>query len=415
MLTRRGFIKESLALVSVGAAVPGVFGRAVIASAAERYNLSTTGKTLIVIQLAGGYDGLNMVVPYRDPEYRKLRANLGVPEAELLPLDDRMAFHPAMAPMKGLFDSKKLAVVHGAGYPNPDFSHFKAMDIWQTADPTGQLRSGWLGRYFDSLTDGEAHPLAGVSVGKTVAKAFNSPETTIAAVDSAETFHLDAASGDPSPDRRQASLLQLYDAYRPAATSYAALLDTTLDNAMASSADLASFHETYKPAATYPQSTLASGLQLLAELIDSGGGPSPLRVGHVTLGGFDTHTNEAAALQTLLTTVSEALAAFQQDIEAHGHADDVLTLVWSEFGRRPQENAQAGTDHGSCLPIFLMGSKVNGGQHGEPSSLSNLDNGNQRYTTDFRSVYATILESWLQAPSDAVLGGRFDPLPLLTV
>jgi uncharacterized protein (DUF1501 family) len=237
--------------------------------------------------------------------------------------------------------------------------------------------------------------------------------STIPAVESVETFALQPATGDPNPDLRRTSLMKLYDAYRPAGTSFAALLDTTLDSAHQSSQELAAAHAAYKPAATYPDSSLASGLRMLAELIDSGTDGSPLRVGHVTLGGFDTHTQEETRLPPLLTQVSEGLAAFQQDLEAHGHADDVVTLVWSEFGRRPQENAQTGTDHGSALPIFVMGSSVKGGFHGEPPSLTNLDNGNLRFTTDFRSIYATLLEKWLQAPAKDVLGESFPQLDLL--
>lgn len=415
MINRRNFLRESLALVAFGAAVPSVFGKAVIASAQERYSLSASGKTLIVVQLAGGYDGLNMVVPYRDPAYRSLRPSLGVPEAELLPIDDRFAFHPAMAQFKDLYDKKKLGVIHGVGYPNPDFSHFKAMDIWQTGDLDGQGLSGWLGRYFDDLADGGGHPLSGLSIGRSLPTAFNSQKSTVPSVESIETFALQAAQGDLNPDLRQSSLLRLYDSYRPANTAYAALLDTTMDSAILSSHELSAAHAAYKAAVAYPDSGLASGLQLLAELIDSGVDASPLRVGHVTLGGFDTHTGEDTRLAPLLTQVSEAIAAFQADIEAHGHGDDVITLVWSEFGRRPQENAQDGTDHGSALPIFLVGNAVNGGMHGEAPSLTSLEQNNLIFSTDFRSIYATLLEKWLQAPSADILGGSFPQLDLLNV
>jgi uncharacterized protein (DUF1501 family) len=401
--------------VSFGAAVPSVFGKAVVAAAAEANNLSVSGKTLVVVQLAGGYDGLNVVVPFNDAAYRSLRPNLGVAEAQLLPIDDHFAFNPSLGAMKTLFDTGKLAVVHGAGYPNPNFSHFKAMDIWQTADLDGNANTGWLGRFFDELSDPDGHPLAGLSVGRSLPTAFNAVRSTVPAVESVDTFQLIPAAGDSNSDLRKTSLLKLYDAYRPNGANFGALLDTTMDSAYQSSVELAAADAAYKPAATYPDSGLASGLQLLAELIDSGNGASPLRVGHVTLGGFDTHTTEEARLTPLLTQVSEGLAAFQQDLEAHGHADDVITMVWSEFGRRPQENAQTGTDHGSALPIFVMGSKVKGGFHGEPPSLTNLDNGNLRFTTDFRSVYATLLEQWLQAPSKDILGESFPQLDLLAV
>jgi uncharacterized protein (DUF1501 family) len=206
--------------------------------------------------------------------------------------------------------------------------------------------------------------------------------------------------------------MRLYDIYRPANTPFAALLDTTLDSAIESSGKLAEAHAGYQPAAEYPQSSLGSGLRLLAELIDSGGEGNPLRVGHVSLGGFDTHTQQPNRLAGLLQQTSEALYAFWQDIFGHGHADDVLVMTWSEFGRRVPENAQLGTDHGSAGPMFLIGSAIKGGYHGERPGLANLDGGNLRFTTDFRSVYATVVEEWLEAPSQDVLGGRFEPLKL---
>jgi uncharacterized protein (DUF1501 family) len=191
MISRRNFLKESLALVAFGAAVPSVFGKAVVASAAEN-TLASNGKTLVVVQLAGGYDGINMVVPYTDPAYRTLRRTLGVPETELLRIDDRFAFHPALTALKGLYDAGKVGVIHGVGYPNPDFSHFKAMDIWQTGDLDGQGLNGWLGRYFDELAHDAMHPLAGTSIGRSLPTAFNSRESAIAAVESVETFALQA-------------------------------------------------------------------------------------------------------------------------------------------------------------------------------------------------------------------------------
>jgi len=413
MINRRDLIKQSLAVVSLGVAVPGVFGRAVIAAAEEKNGRSANGKTLVVVQLAGGVDGLNTVVPYTDTAYRSNRPNLGVPEQELLPINDRIAFHPAFAEMKALFDGGKLAVIEGVGYPNPNFSHFKSMDIWQSADPEGTARNGWLGRYFEGLTDHEGHPLDGLSVGRALPSSFESAKVALPAIESVETFSLQAPAGEG--DKRTTSLLRLYDAYRPAKAQFAALLDATLDSAHQSSQDLASAHASYKPAVTYPQSSLASGLRLLAELIDSGkGGASPLRVGHVSLGGFDTHTQETANLNRLLNETSESLSAFWNDIEAHGHADDVIVMTWSEFGRRVRENAQNGTDHGSAGPMFVLGKAVKGGFYGEPPSLTDLDNGNMRFTTDFRGVYATLLEKWLESPAKEVLGKQFDQLSFLS-
>ncbi len=412
MISRRNFLKDSFAVVSLGVAVPSVFGRAVVAAAQESAS-AVAGKTLIVVQLQGGVDGLNTVIPYKDAAYRANRPNLGIAEKDLLVVNDRVAFHPSLSKLHELFDAGKVAVVEGVGYPNPNFSHFRAMDIWQTANPDGTARDGWLGRYFEGLTDPNGHPMAGLSVGRSLPSSLEAAHASIPAVESVESFSLQPAQGDRYAESRQTSLLRLYDVYKPAKTPFAALLDTTLSNAYKSATDLAIAHVAYKPTSAYPQSSLASGLRLLAELIDSGNGTSPLRVGHVSLGGFDTHTQEPANLARLLTQTSEAIAAFWQDIVGHGHADDVLLMTWSEFGRRVKENAQNGTDHGSAGPMFLVGNAVKGGFHGEPPSLTNLDNGNLRFTTDFRSVYATVLEQWLQAPSDAILGAHFDQLKVL--
>jgi uncharacterized protein (DUF1501 family) len=414
MISRRDFIQQGLAVVSLGLAVPSVFSKAVAAAAEEASVPTLAGKTLIVVQMAGGMDGLNTVVPYRDPAYRQNRQQLGIKESDLLVLNERIAFHPSLAPMKDIFDKGKLAIIEGVGYPNPNYSHFKAMDIWQFADPEGKTNDGWLGKYFEGLTDADGHPLTGLSVGSRLPESLQSDKVSIPAVANLDTFQLQNAAGDKNPDARRTSLMKLYDVYKPANTRFAALLDTTLDNAYQSSLQLNQAHSTYQPSVTYPQTSLATGMRLLAELIDSGGqGGSPLRVGHVFIGGFDTHTNQEGTLTRLLKETSEAIQAFWTDINAHGHGDDVVVMTWSEFGRRVKENAQIGTDHGSAVPMFVLGNAVKGGFYGEPPSLTNLDNGNLRFTTDFRSVYATLLERWLKAPPDDVLGKRFSQLEFL--
>jgi len=411
MISRRNFLQESLAVVSLGLGVPSVFSQAVVLAAEEKASASVSGKTLVVVQMAGGVDGLNTFIPYRDPAYRAGRASLAIPESDVIPVDDRVAFHPSLARLKDVFDQGRLAIIEGIGYPQPNFSHFESMDIWQSADPMNANGDGWLGRYFAGLTDSQGHPLAGLSVGRRLPSAFETKGAPIASIESIETFGLQNAFQDRNAEARRSSLLKLYDVYKPAKSPFAALLDTTLNNAYQASIDLTAAHASYRPAVPYPRSSLASGLQMLAELIDFGkGGTSPLRVGHVTIGGFDTHTQQPNRLETLLTQTSEAITAFWEDVNGHGHGDNVTILTWSEFGRRVRENAQNGTDHGSAGPMMLLGNKVKGGLYGEPPSLSNLDNGNLRFTTDFRSVYATVLERWLEAPADPILKGRFDQL-----
>jgi len=413
MINRRSFLQQSLAVVSLGIGVPSVFSKAVAAAAEEKASASVAGKTLIVVQMAGGVDGLNTVIPYTDAAYHAGRSALAVPEADMLIVDDRIAFHPSLAALKSEYDAGNLAVIEGVGYPQPNLSHFKSMDIWQSADPANSAGEGWLGRYFEGFADAEGHPLVGLSVDRSLPSAFAAEGASVPTVLDVESFRLQSARGAPNPDPRLTSLRKLYDLYRPASTPFAALLDTTLDGAYDASIELAAAHTAYEPAIPYPESSLASGLRLLAELIDAGGSDgSPLRVGHVRIGGFDTHTDQTARLDELLLTTSGAIAAFWQDIVSHGHGEDVVVMTWSEFGRRVRENGQAGTDHGTAGPMFLLGSSVKGGFRGEPPSLTDLDDGNLRFTTDFRSVYATILERWLEAPADAILGQRFDQLDL---
>jgi len=408
MISRRDFLTRSMAVVSLGVAVPGVFAKAALAARAEAS--AGAARTLVVVQLAGGVDGLNALVPYASPAYRDNRPRLGIPEDEVLPIGDGFGFHPALADFKALLDAGHLAVVQGAGYPNPNFSHFKAMDIWQSADPEGKAASGWLGRYFDGLVDASGHPLAGLSIGRSLPRAFQAEEATLPAVGSLESFALQGPGNSADAGPRRAGLLRMYDVYRPAGTPFAALLDATLDGAVQSSAELIAAHAAYEPAVAYPDSSLATGLRLLAELIDSGEGASPLRVGHVTLGGFDTHAQQPAVLEGLLAQLGAALSAFWQDVVAHGHEDEVLVMTWSEFGRRVRENANLGTDHGSVGPMFLIGNALKPGLHGDPPSLTDLDDGNLRYTVDFRSVYAAVLEGWLEAPADEILGAHFEPV-----
>jgi uncharacterized protein (DUF1501 family) len=214
MITRRDFLKESHAVISLGVAVPTVFSKAVIAAAEEK-NANVSGKTLVVVQLAGGVDGLNTIIPYKESNYRRERPSLAIPQNEMLIVNDRVAFHPSMGGLKQLFDQGKMAVIEGVGYPNPDFSHFRSMDIWQSADPDGKAHAGWLGRYFEGLTDSDGHPLVGLSVGRRMPAAFASSKATIPSVESLETFGLRNAYDDKRPEVRETSLLRLYDVYRP--------------------------------------------------------------------------------------------------------------------------------------------------------------------------------------------------------
>jgi uncharacterized protein (DUF1501 family) len=417
-LTRRAMIKDGLLVVSAGMIMPAVFSRAVRAAhAASREGSAAateaTNRTLIVVQMAGGNDGLNTVVPYTDPRYHQARPTIGIAANDVLALDDRLGLHPMLQTLKALWDEGHVAIVEGVGYPNQSLSHFQAMDIWQTLDLQGQGHEGWLGRYAAGLVDRDGHPFRTLDVGTELPLALQAINTPVPVVPSVNVYRLFPGTRDASEVRLRAqALMSLYDSY-PQTAPYAVLLDGTAHDAQASVQQLQQADSTYRPAVTYPKGPFATGLKLLAEVICQGLG---LRVGYITLGGFDTHAGQQSMQPRLLQTFAEGVSAFYQDLVSHGKADDVVIMTWSEFGRRVEENASAGTDHGTAAPLFVIGNAVTRGIYGEPPDLGSLDeNGNLKYTTDFRSIYATVLDRWLGAPSEAILGGRFTAQGFLPV
>jgi uncharacterized protein (DUF1501 family) len=415
-LTRRAMIRDGLLAVSAGMIMPTVFSRAVRAASNAAQEGATwaqaaQGRTLIVVQMAGGNDGLNTIVPFADGAYHTARPTLALQSSAVLPLDDRLGMHPSLKALQPLWQAQKLAVVEGVGYPNPNLSHFAAMDIWQTLDLSGQGAQGWLGKYVAGLVDKDGHPFQSLAVGTTLPTALKALNADVPVVSSPQSYRLlpDAAtkqSGDVSAaDARVQTLLKLYNTY-PQSAPYAALLDATAQGAVQGAKTLASAVSQYKPGTQYPNTNFAKGLQVLAEVIVQQLG---LRVGYVTIGGFDTHGEQATTHSKLLQELAEGVAAFYADLSAHHAADNVVVMTWSEFGRRVEENASQGTDHGTAAPLFVLGNAVQGGIYGEPPDLNRLDKyGNLNFTTDFRSVYATVLDRWLGAPASAVLGGNYE-------
>jgi uncharacterized protein (DUF1501 family) len=409
-LTRRAMIRDGLLVVSAGMVMPAIFSRGVASARAQaldgsRIAQTASDRTLIIVQMAGGNDGLNTVIPFTDPLYVQMRPTLGIPGTKVLPLDTRLGLHPNLQPLTKLWDEGHLAIVEGVGYPNQSLSHFQAMDIWQTLDLNGNGGEGWLGKLVAGLVDQEGHPFKALDIGVQTAQALQSISAQVPTVASVKSYAIapDPADTDRGNARLQA-LMKLYNSY-PGTAPYAALLDTTALNAQDGSRQLRQADATYRPAVTYPKGPFGDGLKVLAEAIVQGLG---LRVGYVTLGGFDTHANQQATHALLLQTLAGGLSAFYNDLAAHGKADNVVIMTWSEFGRRVEENGSLGTDHGTAAPMFVLGNPVNKGIFGEPPSLSSLDgNGNLKYTVDFRSVYATVLDRWMGASSKDVLGGSF--------
>ncbi len=409
-LSRRAMVKDGMLVVSAGMVMPSIFSRALLSARAQsldgaRFSQAAASNTLIVVQLAGGNDGLNTVIPFTDSHYYQMRPTLAIKESQVLPLDNRLGLHPELQGLKKLWDSGHLAIIEGVGYPNQSLSHFQAMDIWQTLDLTGNGREGWLGKLVAGLVDQEGHPFKALDIGTQTAQALSSISAPVPTLASLNSYRIapDPADHDGGNARLQA-LMKLYSSY-PRTAPYAALLDATALSAQEGSRRLHQAAGVYRLAVTYPQGPFAEGLKILAEVIVNDLG---LRVGYITLGGFDTHANQQQTHALLMKTLSEGLYAFYTDLAQHGKADSVVVMTWSEFGRRVEENGSLGTDHGTAAPMFVLGTAVNRGIFGEPPVLTSLDeNGNLKYTIDFRLVYATVLDRWLGASSRDVLGGTF--------
>ena len=410
MLTRRDFLRRGIVVLSAGLALPPIFGKAVSASAeAISTDPMFKDRVLVIVQMAGGNDGLNTVIPFAQGKYHDLRANIGIADSEVIPLNDGVGLHPSLAKFKELWDQGVLGVVQGAGYPNPNLSHFRSMEIWQTANPDKPATDGWAGRYLQVL-DEDGHPLDGLSVGSLLPMAMRASNTNVAVVDNLANYQLRADGSYPDDkDARLNALMNLYAKY-PNRAPYAAVFQAVGPDAQQSAEALQQATAGYVPGATYPTNSLGTGLKTLAQAINANMG---IKVFHIGIGGFDTHSNQLATQTRLLQQLAEGLSAFYKDLQAHGKDKDVLVMTWSEFGRRPSENANRGTDHGTAGPMFLIGSQVRSGLYGETPSLTNLDHDNLKYTLDFRSVYSTVLSDWMGAPAQDILGANFEHLPLL--
>jgi uncharacterized protein (DUF1501 family) len=413
MLSRRDFVKGGVALVSIGTTAQSLLKGAVAFAAQNGAYVADPNnkKILVLVQLAGGNDGLNTIVPASDPTYRSSRSTLGIAEEAVLPLEQGFGLHPSLPGMKGLWDAGKLAVVRGVGYPGQNYSHFKSMAIWQAGDPKMQLDNGWLGRTLEQMESEQHDPFLGFNIGSSTPPEMRTPVISVPSVRDPADYGVKVGGRllDPS-HARTATMLKLYEQY-PTSSPYGVLLETTAETAISSAKMLEEAASNYVAAVEYPDSSFASGLSVLAEAIV---GDLGMRVGHITLGGFDTHNNQLAEHTDLMETLDGGLTAFYQDLEAHGKADDVLVLTWSEFGRRVQQNANGGTDHGAGSMMFALGNGVQRGLYGDAPNLAALvDNGNVPYTTDFRRVYATVIERWLGVPHEALLGQQWEQLGFL--
>lgn len=388
--TRRDFFRM-LPVISLAPTVPTFIAALARASTAQR-----DGRILVVIQLDGGNDGLNAVVPYGDAAYAKNRKSLKLAQDSLIKVSDGIGLHPAMGQAGKLLESGRLAILPGVGYPNPNRSHFASMAIWHTArlDEEKHGGPGWLGRSLDAVP-GASSQFIGAGAIPTALRGRRAPASSLERI---EDLTLDATVARPSLSTDGDDL--------------AAFVRRSALDAYASSDRLAELAKDESSSARYPGTGLANRLKLVARLIKGG---YDARVFYTSQTGYDTHSQQAGTHYGLLGELSGALKAFLDDLAYAKLADRVLVLSFSEFGRRVQENGSGGTDHGAAGPVFLAGPAVKPGLLGAYPSLTDLDDGDLKPVVDFRRVYATILERWLGMPSAPALGGPFEPLPLLKV
>ncbi len=408
--TRRDVLKQfgAASLLGVGAIPPSFLQRAV-AEGITTGKKSTQGRVLVVIQLAGGNDGINTVVPYGDPAYHRARPGIGFADNAVLKLDKYLGLHPSLKGLKSLFDQGNLGIVQGVGYPNPNRSHFRSMDIWQSARPDAiDVQDGWLGRALDTSVDRHTGTLPAIAVGfqrlplSLVSKRVNVPN-----IEDFHSYSIQVGDGTPQEvDQRKKVLKQLASAGSTSNPELEFLRNTT-QTAYASAERLKAVTDSNKTSVKYPGSHLGEKLKGIAQII---AGDIGTEIFFVSLDGFDTHSQQLKGHASLLLELGDAVKSFFEDLKSRKLSDRVMVATYSEFGRRVKENASLGTDHGAASQMFLVSGSVKGGVHGKHPSLTDLDDGDLKYHTDFRSVYATLLEKWLQYPSQKILGRKF---PLL--
>jgi len=402
---RREFLKQlgAAGVISLGTMPPRFLARA----AEVTPTAAADQRVLVLVQLAGGNDGLNTLVPHGDDAYYKARPGIGIPKNQVLRIDDRFGLHPRMTGLKELYDEGKLAIVQGVGYPKPDRSHFRSMDIWQSAQPQNEApRDGWLGRALEWQTDRDPRLAEALTLGtEKLPLSFVSGRVTVPTLRRLEDFQLVDGQGPESHRGLKRDALNKVVATTSSKSAELNFLRRVTSTALTSADRLKSLTATYKPSADYPETGLANRLKLIAQMVVA---ELPSRMYFVSLDGFDTHAQQEAGHAALLAELSGAIRAFERDLAGHGLSDRVVLSTFSEFGRRVAENGSLGTDHGAGSMLFTLTPKK-AGLFGTHPNMTDLDDGDLKHTVDFRSVYATLL-NWLQIPAEPVLGAGFDPM-----
>jgi len=402
--SRRDFIARGMYGLGLGAGLPFILNRTSAALAAQALEGTSVEKhpnrILVVIELSGGNDGLNTVVPFGDAAYYQARPKLGIPEREIIKIADGFGFHPSMVGFERLYKDGNLAIVHGCGYDHPSLSHFSSMGFWHTGVPNGGESLGWLGRVADETLDPKQRNLI-VNLGTSQSLAVRSRQHSPLVFDDPARFRREGT------DAEKQTLAELSQAR---STTNAALdfLAATAHNATESSDFVRRASAAYRTPVDYGQGGgLAGNMQRVAALIAA---EMPARLYYVTYQGnnFDTHVQQADLHSRLLMYTADAVRGFIDDVKRLGRGDDVAVMIFTEFGRRVEENGSLGTDHGTATPMFIVGKGVKGGMYGRHPSLTDLDDGNLKMTTDFRRVYATMIDEWLGcSQTSTILKGQF--------
>lgn len=398
-LNRRNFLRQSALAVAGTLFVPSF-----LKAFDGRGNLARGQRTLIVIQLGGGNDGLNTVVPYGNDLYYNARPRLGIPASEVLKLDDMQGLNPVMENFRKLFDEGQLSILNAVGYPNPNRSHFRSMDIWHTASESHEyLDSGWLGRYLDQNAGDDALPTRAIESSEQLSLALKGESARGLAVRNARQFYQSTASP------RYKQMVEAHEDHdHPPLVDY---LYQTLTNSISSAEYIFETSKTATGSNNYPLGRLPQQLRGVSQMIRAG---LETRVYYIQFSGFDTHVGQRNKQARLLGQLDKAVGAFAKDLKAHGKWEDTLIMTFSEFGRRVKQNASNGTDHGTANNLFLLGGNLKKpGIVNAAPNLKDLDEGDLKYKIDFRDVYADVLQNWLGANPATILNGSVRPIGLL--
>lgn len=402
--TRREFLGYAgTAFVSLSAFAPRLLAQAAEATAA----VANSDHVLVVLELTGGNDGLNTLIPFENDLYYKNRRTLGIPKENVLKLSDQVGLHPAMEGLAERFKSGKVAVVQGVGYPEPDRSHFRSMEIWHTGN-TAKLptTTGWLGRSVDRLAPKASdQSIPALAFTGSLPQAFQADRIVIPVVGELEAF-----AGAENVDQKDVALRRKLSTARAASAGPIGFLRRQSATVFSTVDKLKETAAKYKSTVEYPGTPLGGQLKRAAQIL---AGELGVRVLYASQDGYDTHSGQAEQHTALLGDLSTSLSAFERDLQELGLSDKVTVLVFSEFGRRVDENASAGTDHGAASCLFVLGSKVKGGLYGAYPSLEKLGEGDLIFNTDFRAVYGTLLDRWLGCSSREILGADYSAMAFL--